>query len=168
MNERCGRFDPTMPDVYPNKDAAILPGWGCCRCATYQGYQYDVCKRCGHEACFERSEGEPLTIGQLVARGQGDCPTADPRYDVKFSTIPARAPSTVTRLEELAEAYRKSWEEEREAEGAIWENDDNDKTFALAIKHREAEARMNEAHFALMKYIRRRPAPAGVEKKEGE
>ncbi len=30
----------------------VMPGWGCCKCATYNGLQRRECKACGHEPCF--------------------------------------------------------------------------------------------------------------------
>jgi hypothetical protein len=29
----------------------LLPGWGCCKCRTYNGLQRPFCKRCGHDCC---------------------------------------------------------------------------------------------------------------------
>jgi hypothetical protein len=83
----CRRIDATTdPLVYPNPGANIMPGWICCACRGYNGYQRDQCKDCGHEACFPCTEGEKLIWGRQVARGQGDFPTADPRYDVAMYT----------------------------------------------------------------------------------
>jgi hypothetical protein len=28
-----------------------MPGWGCCRCRTFNGLQRRECKRCGHTPC---------------------------------------------------------------------------------------------------------------------
>ena len=42
-----------------------LPGWGCCRCHTYNGIRRVACRNCGAERC------EPLqpdtTTGRLFA-----------------------------------------------------------------------------------------------------
>lgn len=35
----------------------VVPGWGCCQCRTYNGYQREACRACGHRACYDR-EGE--------------------------------------------------------------------------------------------------------------
>lgn len=32
---------------------SIAPGWGCCKCHTYNGYQRTRCKTCGHKHCYE-------------------------------------------------------------------------------------------------------------------
>ena len=26
----------------------LVPGWGCCRCRCYNGYQREQCRNCGH------------------------------------------------------------------------------------------------------------------------
>jgi hypothetical protein len=31
----------------------VLPGWGCCQCHTYNGYQREACWNCGHVPCYE-------------------------------------------------------------------------------------------------------------------
>lgn len=31
---------------------AIAPGWGCCKCRTYNGVQRVQCKACRHVACY--------------------------------------------------------------------------------------------------------------------
>ena len=31
----------------------VLPGWGCCKCKCYNGYQRDTCKNCGHGHCYD-------------------------------------------------------------------------------------------------------------------
>jgi hypothetical protein len=31
----------------------VVPGWGCCKCRTYNGYQREQCRKCGHEHCYE-------------------------------------------------------------------------------------------------------------------
>lgn len=39
--ERCGLVNSEF----------VIPGWGCCKCHTYNGLQRKQCKRCGHECC---------------------------------------------------------------------------------------------------------------------
>ncbi len=29
----------------------VAPGWGCCRCHTYNGIHRDECKKCGERHC---------------------------------------------------------------------------------------------------------------------
>ena len=36
----------------------VVPGWGCCTCSTYNGYQRSNCNRCGHVPCFELKSEE--------------------------------------------------------------------------------------------------------------
>jgi len=46
----------------------VVPGWGCCNCTAYNGYQRSNCKRCGHKPCFElESEegGEALELRSI-------------------------------------------------------------------------------------------------------
>jgi hypothetical protein len=33
----------------------VVPGWGCCRCRCYNGYQRQVCRNCGHPRCYDTS-----------------------------------------------------------------------------------------------------------------
>jgi hypothetical protein len=35
-------------------DKAVLPGWGCCACQSYNALQRDKCKFCGHACCVEK------------------------------------------------------------------------------------------------------------------
>lgn len=30
----------------------VMPGWGCCKCRTYNSYDRPVCKACGHKPCY--------------------------------------------------------------------------------------------------------------------
>lgn len=30
----------------------VVPGWGCCQCQCYNGYQREVCRNCGHVPCY--------------------------------------------------------------------------------------------------------------------
>jgi hypothetical protein len=31
----------------------IAPGWGCCHCRMYNGYQRTACRGCGHKPCYD-------------------------------------------------------------------------------------------------------------------
>jgi len=42
----------------------VLPGWGCCRCQTYNGLQRTECRSCGHEP-------EGLEVPSHIARCGG-------------------------------------------------------------------------------------------------
>jgi hypothetical protein len=46
--EKCIRVD-NLPHV--------APGWGCCKCRTYNDYSRIVCKGCGHKPCYPPPEG---------------------------------------------------------------------------------------------------------------
>lgn len=37
----------------------IFPGWGCCKCKTYNSNLYEECKYCSHKRCDEPKETEP-------------------------------------------------------------------------------------------------------------
>jgi hypothetical protein len=30
----------------------VVPGWGCCCCRVYNGYQRSNCRACSHQACY--------------------------------------------------------------------------------------------------------------------
>ena len=36
----------------------VVPGWGCCRCRGYNGYQRSHCRVCGHPSCYETTSHE--------------------------------------------------------------------------------------------------------------
>ncbi len=36
----------------------IVPGWGCCQCRVYNGYQRTACRNCGHTPCYEATSKE--------------------------------------------------------------------------------------------------------------
>jgi hypothetical protein len=40
----------------------ILPGWGCCQCHVYNGYQRSSCRSCGHPHCYAFEPGDLLPI----------------------------------------------------------------------------------------------------------
>jgi hypothetical protein len=43
MDEKCG-----LVLNVPN----VMPGWGCCKCKSYNGLQRQKCNWCGHECCY--------------------------------------------------------------------------------------------------------------------
>jgi hypothetical protein len=58
--EKCKRIDD-LP--------RLVPGWGCCQCRRYNGYQRKVCKFYGHAACFTYKPDEVVPVavdGTLV------------------------------------------------------------------------------------------------------
>jgi len=40
----------------------LLPGWGCCKCHTYNGLQRNECKSCGHACCAEKPKPEQFGL----------------------------------------------------------------------------------------------------------
>jgi hypothetical protein len=40
------------------RDSHVVPGWGCCKCHTYNGYQREKCWNCGHVPCYETGSPE--------------------------------------------------------------------------------------------------------------
>lgn len=47
----CKRFDDSK---------AVFPGWLCCKCRVYNGYQRLRCKACRHPSCFEVTNPDEL------------------------------------------------------------------------------------------------------------
>jgi hypothetical protein len=47
----------------------IVPGWGCCKCNTYNGYQRMACKNCAHTPCYETDSPEGKEAIELQAIG---------------------------------------------------------------------------------------------------
>lgn len=50
----------------------VFPGWACCRCSRYQGYQRATCAACGHAPCYTVLPGERLPILRRVVGGDGE------------------------------------------------------------------------------------------------
>lgn len=46
----------------------VVPGWGCCQCQWYYGYQRETCRQCGHRPCYEFVHGE-VVPGAVEGRG---------------------------------------------------------------------------------------------------
>lgn len=46
----------------------VVPGWGCCQCRMYNGYQRETCRKCGHRPCYEFARGE-VVPGAVEGRG---------------------------------------------------------------------------------------------------
>ena len=48
----------------------VLPGWGCCKCRTYNGMQRFLCKYCGHPCCHpEVQEFHTQIKNQIEEKG---------------------------------------------------------------------------------------------------
>jgi hypothetical protein len=47
----------------------IVPGWSCCKCNSYNGYQRVVCKNCAHAPCYETDSLEGKEAVELRAIG---------------------------------------------------------------------------------------------------
>lgn len=43
----CRRTDDVR-----NGTISMFPGWGCCNCKTYNGFQRKTCKQCEHPPCY--------------------------------------------------------------------------------------------------------------------
>jgi hypothetical protein len=50
----------------------LVPGWACCHCAIYNGYQRITCRQCGHPPCYETESQEGREA--LVLKEIGDKP----------------------------------------------------------------------------------------------
>lgn len=61
--QRCRRVD--------GRDN-IFPGWACCQCGRYQGYQRQACAQCRHPPCYEVTPGERLPMLRRVVGGDGE------------------------------------------------------------------------------------------------
>jgi hypothetical protein len=46
----------------------VVPGWGCCQCKSYNGYQRDVCRGCNHAHCYDTTglRGEEAAELKLI------------------------------------------------------------------------------------------------------
>ncbi len=40
------------------RDDHVVPGWCCCNCHAYNGYQREQCRICGHSPCYETRSNE--------------------------------------------------------------------------------------------------------------
>jgi hypothetical protein len=49
---RIGMNTTTAATCFHVRGTHVVPGWGCCRCRVYNGYQRDNCRACGHPACY--------------------------------------------------------------------------------------------------------------------
>jgi hypothetical protein len=47
----------------------FIPGWGCCGCGTYNGYQRELCRACGHPACYDRESDLGREAAAYAAAG---------------------------------------------------------------------------------------------------
>jgi hypothetical protein len=61
-----GGSSPVVTSCFPIEETKHLEaGWGCCRCATYNGLQRGLCRTCGHPRCTangSRDVGPPPSI----------------------------------------------------------------------------------------------------------
>jgi hypothetical protein len=96
----CRRIDESHPygsmRVHPHPEAQIMPGWFCCSCRNYNGYQREACKICRHPACFPCTEGEELPIACIVPAGS--VPLAGHNLlgqGIAFTTVKAKATRNV-------------------------------------------------------------------------
>lgn len=62
---RCRRVDDATHHIFP--------GWACCQCGRYQGYQRHACAACRHLPCYTVLPGErlPRLRRQLGGDGKG-------------------------------------------------------------------------------------------------
>jgi len=62
----------------------VVPGWGCCKCRCYNGYQREKCRSCGHPPCYETESaigkeslelkeigGSPILVKKWLERHPG-------------------------------------------------------------------------------------------------
>jgi hypothetical protein len=47
----------------------VVPGWGCCACHVYNGYQHPNCRNCGHVSCYETESPLGKEAAELVPIG---------------------------------------------------------------------------------------------------
>lgn len=47
----------------------MVPGWGCCKCRTYNGYQRSRCRLCGHPHCYAEVGKEADEARELAPIG---------------------------------------------------------------------------------------------------
>lgn len=67
----------------------VVPGWGCCRCRTYNGYQRTSCRSCGHPPCYDR-EGKLGAEARAFAE-VGTDPDKVIRLLAERSSLPTKA-----------------------------------------------------------------------------
>lgn len=53
------------------EDTNVHPGWGCCRCRSYNGLQRDVCGRCGAPPCESLAAEIPSDLLRCPECGLG-------------------------------------------------------------------------------------------------
>lgn len=52
-------------------EPAVVPGWGCCQCKTYNGLQRDDCKLCGHACCVKKPKPEEYGLCNICGVPEG-------------------------------------------------------------------------------------------------
>lgn len=56
------------------ESAHVMPGWGCCRCQTYNGGHRRVCKNCGHARCLPEEKTEECPCCREASQpGEKEC-----------------------------------------------------------------------------------------------
>ncbi len=84
---RCKRIDNL---------SHVAPGWGCCKCHVYNGYQRETCKVCGHVPCYppplrkvsgkdRMVEGKHQYFLRIVCSGAVDAPDSKCQKSVAMS-----------------------------------------------------------------------------------
>jgi hypothetical protein len=48
---------------------SVVPGWGCCQCSCYNGYQREQCRHCGHAPCYPTEGREGREAAELKPIG---------------------------------------------------------------------------------------------------
>ena len=59
-------------------EGVIFPGWICCVCRIYNGYQRATCKTCDHPPCYTVRPGEKLPITRRAEGGRIETGQVDP------------------------------------------------------------------------------------------
>ena len=49
----------------------VMPGWGCCQCALYNGAWRQFCKSCKHPVCVEMPAEKVAESTMMAAQAQG-------------------------------------------------------------------------------------------------
>lgn len=51
------------------RGSQVVPGWGCCKCNVYNGYQREACRNCGHPPCYPTGGREGREAEELKPIG---------------------------------------------------------------------------------------------------
>lgn len=55
----------------------VVPGWACCKCRMYNGYQRHECRGCGHVPCYETESNQGKEALELMKIGHDPDKVAD-------------------------------------------------------------------------------------------